>query len=121
MVTEQTPRCDVPKRRRSRAALASSADAFTPPRSDTLVPRDLRVTTLPGEYAVLSFSLSPVTLPESFSPAEREVAAAIAVGCSNAAIAKRRGTSVRTVENQIYGIFRKLGIGSRSELAAYLA
>jgi len=73
-----------------------------------------------GDYAVLSFSLSLVTLPNSFSPAECEVAIAIASGCSNAAIAKQRGTSIRTVENQIYGIFRKLGIGSRSELAAYL-
>jgi DNA-binding NarL/FixJ family response regulator len=73
-----------------------------------------------GEYVVLSFSLAPLTLPKFFSRAECEVAAAIAIGCSNAAIARQRGTSVRTVENQIYGIFRKLGIGSRNELAAYL-
>lgn len=92
-------------------------------RDDVLVPVDLRVTPFDGggDYAVLSFSLLPARFPTSLSPAEREVAAAIAAGCSNAAIARRRGTSVRTVENQIYGIFRKLGIGSRSELAAYLA
>lgn len=90
--------------------------------NDALVPGDLQVTPLDtaGEYAVLSFSLSPMTLPKSFSPAECAVAVAIANGFSNVAIARQRGTSVRTVENQIYGIFRKLGICSRSELAAYL-
>lgn len=87
-----------------------------------MLPIDLRVSALGkgGEYAVLSCSLSPVELPKSLSRAEREVATAIALGCSNAGIARRRGTSIRTVENQIYGIFRKLGVGSRSELAAYL-
>ena len=96
--------------------------AVTPIIDDALVPMDLQVTPFGDldEYAVLSFSLLPVELPKSFSRAEREVAAAIAIGCSNAAIARQRGTSIRTVENQIYGIFRKLGIGSRNELAAYL-
>lgn len=104
----------------SRAATATNE--HTTVGNDALVPRDLQMTCLckSGEYAVLSFSLSPLKLPQSFSRAECEVAAAIALGCSNAAIARQRGTSVRTVENQIYGIFRKLGIGSRNELAAYL-
>lgn len=100
----------------------SRALAHPTTREDALVPVDLRITSFDGcgDYAVLSFSLSPADFPKSLSHAEREVASAIAAGCSNAAVARRRGTSVRTVENQIYGIFRKLGIGSRSELAAYL-
>jgi DNA-binding CsgD family transcriptional regulator len=90
--------------------------------NDALMPVELQLRSLgnAGEYAVLSFSLSPLDLAKSFSRAEREVAMLVAIGCSNAAIARHRGTSIRTVENQIYGIFRKLGIGSRSELAAYL-
>jgi DNA-binding NarL/FixJ family response regulator len=86
-----------------------------------LVPADLHVTSLgfSDDYVVLSYCLSPLKLPKSFSRAEQEVATAIAVGRSNAAIAKERGTSIRTVENQVYAIFRKLGVGSRCELAAY--
>lgn len=87
---------------------------------DPLLPADLHFTALSGEYAVLSFSLLPLSFPQSLSRAEREVAVGIAAGYSNAAIAEQRGTSIRTVENQVYGIFRKLGIGSRCELAAYL-
>jgi DNA-binding NarL/FixJ family response regulator len=105
-------------------SVANETETSEHPRigSDAPAPADLQVTPLggSGEYAVLSFSLSPLKLPKSFSRAEREVAAAIAIGCSNAAIARQRGTSIRTVENQIYGLFRKLGIGSRIELAAYL-
>ncbi len=110
----------MPQRDRS-SAVQHEAELFRIG-SDALVPADLQVTPLgiSGEYAVLSFSLSPVDFPKSFSPAEREVAFAVAIGCSNAEIARQRGTSIRTVENQIYAIFRKLGIGSRNELAAYL-
>lgn len=50
--------------------------------------------------------------------AEREVAAAILEGKSNAAIAKQRKSAVRTVANQVASIFRKLGVHSRGELAA---
>jgi DNA-binding NarL/FixJ family response regulator len=49
---------------------------------------------------------------------EREVAAAILEGKSNAAIAKQRKSAVRTVANQVASIFRKLGVHSRGELAA---
>ncbi len=52
------------------------------------------------------------------SPAEREVAALILRGHSNAAIASRRGTSENTVANQVASIFRKLEVQSRTELGA---
>lgn len=53
--------------------------------------------------------------------AEEIVLRAIFAGKSNAAIARERGTSARTVANQIASIFRKHGVGSRRELvAAYL-
>jgi DNA-binding NarL/FixJ family response regulator len=52
------------------------------------------------------------------TPAEREVAAAILEGKSNAAIARQRKSAVRTVANQVASLFRKLGVHSRGELAA---
>jgi len=49
---------------------------------------------------------------------EREILTHLLEGSSNAAIAQIRGTSVHTVANQVASILRKLGVASRSELAA---
>jgi DNA-binding NarL/FixJ family response regulator len=62
------------------------------------------------------------TEPESerlvpLSRAEREVVQLMLQGESNGAIAFRRGTSVRTIANQLSAAYRKLGVGSRAELA----
>lgn len=54
------------------------------------------------------------------SDAEREVVALIVVGSTNAHIATQRGTSQRTVANQVQSIFRKLAVRSRGELAVRL-
>lgn len=56
----------------------------------------------------------------SLSPAEREVTGRLLDGHDNARIARERGTSLRTVANQVASIFRKLGVSSRGELAARL-
>lgn len=50
------------------------------------------------------------------SRAERAVVMLALDGLSNQEIARARGTSLRTVANQIASIFRKLGVGSRPEL-----
>jgi DNA-binding NarL/FixJ family response regulator len=70
------------------------------------------------ELLVVSAPLAP---PATLTRAEQEVAAAVLAGASNAAIAKARGTSVRTVANQLSTIFRRLGVTSRGELAVKLA
>jgi DNA-binding NarL/FixJ family response regulator len=57
-------------------------------------------------------ALGPLT------PAERDVASELSRGASVAAIAERRGSSPLTVETQIKAIYAKLGVGSRTELAA---
>lgn len=57
----------------------------------------------------------------ALSRTELEVALLAATGASNAAIAAERGVSARTVANQLASAFRKLGVGSRFELAAALA
>ena len=53
--------------------------------------------------------------------AEREVASMLLAGLSQSRIATRRGTSPRTVANQVAAIYRKLDVGSRAELAAAVA
>jgi DNA-binding NarL/FixJ family response regulator len=57
-----------------------------------------------------------VTVPE-LSQAEQGVVRLVLDGCSNQEVARRRGASVKTVANQLQMIYRKLGIGSRFELA----
>jgi DNA-binding CsgD family transcriptional regulator len=51
--------------------------------------------------------------------AERDVARRALGGMSNARIARARGSSVRTVTNQLASVFRKLGVGSRAGLIAW--
>lgn len=57
---------------------------------------------------------------ERLSAAEREVASLIVDGKTNAEIADARGTSPRTVANQVRGMFEKLGLSGRSELVRAL-
>jgi DNA-binding NarL/FixJ family response regulator len=72
------------------------------------------------ELAVFSFPLPPPTLPNLLSQAERNVAIAVLEGLSNAEIATARGTSIRTVANQVASLLRKLGVRSRAEAVAAL-
>jgi DNA-binding NarL/FixJ family response regulator len=57
---------------------------------------------------------------ELLSATERSVARDVVAGLSNAAIARKRARSARTVANQIASIYRKLGVSSRAELTARL-
>lgn len=72
-----------------------------------------------GAIAVIS---APTRDPlrDQLTTAERAIVARIAAGDSNRAIATARGTSSRTVANQIAAIFAKLGVASRAELIARL-
>jgi len=83
-------------------------------------PRARATTFVAGDerFVVLSYPLADLPGVDDLSPAELEVVKAILGGMSNAEIARRRGRAVRTVANQVAAIFRKLGVGSRSELAA---
>ncbi|HTQ05059.1 MAG TPA: helix-turn-helix transcriptional regulator [Polyangiaceae bacterium] len=71
-------------------------------------------------YAVLWFS-KPPGAQAVLTDAEREVAALVAAGRSNAEVARLRATSARTVANQLASIYAKLGVTSRGELAAFLS
>jgi DNA-binding NarL/FixJ family response regulator len=59
--------------------------------------------------------------PAGLTPAQLGVARAIARGASNAEIARERGTSVKTVANQVASIFARLGVRSRLQVAAALS
>lgn len=64
---------------------------------------------LPSEEATLA----------RFSEAEQEVARRVCAGLSNAEIAAARGTSVRTVANQLASLLKRAGVESRVELARW--
>jgi DNA-binding NarL/FixJ family response regulator len=72
-------------------------------------------------FAVGSAPVTTECLSADLSLSERIVAHAACLGSSSAAIAAERGTSRRTVENQLGGVYRKLGVHSRAELAAKLS
>ena len=59
-------------------------------------------------------------MPLPFSRREREVAQLVSDGLSNKEIAAAMMVSIRTVEGHIYQACRKLGVGSRIELARVL-
>jgi DNA-binding CsgD family transcriptional regulator len=58
---------------------------------------------------------------DALTPAEREVADAVLRGLSNEQVARLRKCLPRTVAAQLATIYRKLGISSRSELAALVS
>lgn len=71
------------------------------------------------QFVVMSLPASAASAAtlDRLSPAEADVARDAAAGLSNEAIAKRRGRAVRTIANQLASVYRKLGVGSRAELA----
>ncbi len=74
------------------------------------------------EYILLSFPVG-AEAPwldglDRLTASERDVVARVLRGQSNAAIASVRGTSPRTIANQLAAIYAKLGVRSRRELGA---
>jgi DNA-binding NarL/FixJ family response regulator len=74
----------------------------------------------PGERLLLRYRCPTWRLPQTLSAAERSVVLDLLGGASRRDIALSRGTSPRTVANQMASIFRKLRVGSRVELLAVL-
>jgi DNA-binding CsgD family transcriptional regulator len=74
-----------------------------------------------GELVLLGFPLEerpPSRQEPLLTIAELRIAAAMLEGKTSGQIARERGRSSRTVENQVGAIFRKLHVSSRGELAA---
>lgn len=83
-------------------------------------PTDLRATQVrlgDRPYVLLSFP-KEVSGTDALTTAERQVVLAVLAGLSNAEVARLRGSSPRTIANQLARIYRKLGVSSRAELAA---
>jgi DNA-binding NarL/FixJ family response regulator len=59
--------------------------------------------------------------PAPLTRAELEIVRAIVRGATNAEIAQMRGTSARTVANQVASILRRVGAESRVQAALKLA
>lgn len=68
-------------------------------------------------YAALWYE-RPKAWAGQLTSAEYEVATMIVAGRSNVQIAKQRCVSVRTINNQVASLYRKLGVRSRAELSA---
>ncbi len=73
-----------------------------------------------GLPAIRTPALARVRAVEPLTRREREIAAIAATGITNNDIAERLHLSVRTVETHLQRIYRKLGIGGRTELAGAL-
>jgi DNA-binding NarL/FixJ family response regulator len=73
-----------------------------------------------GERLFLHYQWPSWRLPPTLSGAERTVVLDLLDGASRRDIAFSRGTSPRTVANQMASIFRKLRVSSRVELLAAL-
>ncbi len=91
------------------------------------LPLDLRSTRVVvggTPLVVLSYVVPTDDAPlggDALTAAEREVLALLLAGRRNAEIARARRTSLGTVSKQIDAVYRKLGVHSRTELAARLA
>jgi DNA-binding CsgD family transcriptional regulator len=87
-------------------------------------PQDTRVSELQlhnRRFLVLSFEGEEASLVDTLTIAEAAVALLALQGLSNQEIASARQAAPRTVANQLASVYRKLGVGSRVELAALWA
>jgi DNA-binding CsgD family transcriptional regulator len=99
---------------------ASAADGIRIPPPKGL--RGARLLVEGEEFAVLVFPIETKSAPTPvLTEAERAVSLLTLKGFANEEIAALRGASHRTVANQLQSIYRKLGVGSRVELAHKLA
>jgi DNA-binding NarL/FixJ family response regulator len=73
------------------------------------------------DYLVLSYASHRPPIFAELTSTELAVVEGALAGDSTAAMARRRGVSNRTVENQLLSAYRKLGVSSRSELAAVVS
>ncbi len=84
--------------------------------------RDVRVRRLrvdDRDYVVVSRPIPAGVAETSLTRAEREVAALVALGLSNAEIAERRQRAERTIANQIASVLLKLGLSSRHQVRTF--
>lgn len=72
-----------------------------------------------GTTVVVSYLVPEADWQALLTSTETEIACGVLAGLSNADIARKRGTAVRTIANQVASIYRKLQVRSRLELSLY--
>jgi DNA-binding NarL/FixJ family response regulator len=80
-----------------------------------------RARSIAADFLVFTCPVAYSALPPCLTAAEQAIVLQLVAGSSQRAIARARGTSVRTVANQVASVFRKLRVCSRVELFAALA
>jgi DNA-binding CsgD family transcriptional regulator len=91
-----------------------------PGKDHAVAPASLRATYVSidhEELLVRSYPVAPLRAPVGLTRAERDDALALAREKAMREIASTRGTSIRTVANQMRAIYAKLGVQSRTGLA----
>lgn len=73
------------------------------------------------DVVVLRMPVRGQHLRSQLTGSEVAVVELVCAGLSNAEIAARRGSSKRTIANQLASIFKKLSVGSRHELIVLVA
>ena len=106
---------------RARRLPSPGTQPTKPPAGPPEAPRATTFGCGPDTFAILSFPIEEPPLPDTLSTAEKEVCLLLLDGATNAEVAERRRTAVRTVANQVASILRKLGADSRAELPLALA
>lgn len=79
--------------------------------------RSITFTDGDARYLMISFPVQSAEPVRTLTSAESAVLQAVLEGRTNAAIARERGTAVRTVANQVASLFKKFGASSRLDLA----
>jgi len=69
-----------------------------------------------AELTLFVVTIAPLEPPSGLTDAERGVVRGVIEGRSNREIAVERGTSTRTVANQLQSAFRRLGVSGRGQL-----
>lgn len=82
-------------------------------------PRVSSVSIRNAQVFVLGFALPETRYPDGTTDAERDVIDLLLDGNTVKEVAARRGTSVRTVTTQLAEIYRKAGVRSLRQLAAF--
>jgi len=101
------------------AAAAAHRDAGRPSSARTAAARAaLWLTTCEGAHPPTMLA-APET--SDLTPREREIALLAAAGASSREIAGRLVISVRTVDNHLQNVFRKLGVTRRQDLPRVLS
>jgi DNA-binding CsgD family transcriptional regulator len=100
--------------------LVMAARAARSSRSTSVSGRIARLEHDGGARWVVSIERPDLTFPAQLSSAELAVVRQLVQGSSHAQISRVRGTSTRTVANQLSTAFRKLGVSGRGELVDQL-